>query len=199
MYIQSDWQLLVSSSGAYSWDQSQSDIRSKCRSVYSGLLNLSLPVCKNYRNMWKILHKDFTTGFTVCVRNDQLNLVIHPSTSVKSFSHCFLVYGSFVAHCIGRIDLQASNPRILSVRPQVKFGMPLKCGSMRYITLSQFGCFSFCKIQSWWNVASCTSIHRHAMMCSETEGSHFKMYCKTTNKICRPKIFFLSFQVMISS
>jgi len=28
------------------------------------------------------------------------------------------------------------------------------------------------------------------MMCSETEGSHFKMYCKSTNKICRPKVFF---------
>jgi hypothetical protein len=106
------------------------------------------------------------------------------------FSHCFLVYGSFVAHCIHHIGLQASNPRILSVRPQVKSGVPLKCGSMRYIALSQFGCFSFCKIQSWWTVTSNTSIHRHAMMCSETEGTHFKMYCKFTNKICRPKVFF---------
>jgi hypothetical protein len=106
------------------------------------------------------------------------------------FSHCFLVYGSFVAHCIGHIDLQTSNPRILSVRPQVRSGVPLKCGSMRYIALSQFGCFSVCKIQSQWTDASCNSIHRLAMMCTETEGSHFKEYCKSTNKIFRKVIFF---------
>jgi hypothetical protein len=106
------------------------------------------------------------------------------------FRHCFLVYGSFVAHCIGHIDLQTSNPRILSVRPQVRSGVPLKCGRVRYITLSQFGCFTFCKIQSWWTDASCTSIHRHATMCTETEGSHFKVYCKSIHKIFRKVIFF---------
>jgi hypothetical protein len=113
MYVQSDWQLLVSSSGSYSWDQSQSDITYKCRSIYSGLLNLSLPVCKNDKNMWKILHKDFTTGFTVYVANDHFILIIHLGTSVKSFQSLFLVNESFVAHCIGHIDLQTSTPRIL--------------------------------------------------------------------------------------
>lgn len=145
MYVQSDWQLLVSSSGSYSWDQSQSDIPYKCRSVYSG---------------W------------------------------NHFSHCFLVYESFVAHCIGHIDLQTSNPIILSVRPQVSSGLPLKCGCMRYFALSQFGCFGFCKIQSWWTDASYFSVHRHAMMCTETEGSHFKMNCISTNKIFRKVFFF---------
>jgi hypothetical protein len=93
-YVQSDWQLLVSSSGSYSWDQSQSDIPYKCRSVYSGLLTLSLAVCKNDKNMWKILHKNFRTEFTVCVPNDHFNLIIHPGTSVKSFQS--LLPGSWI-------------------------------------------------------------------------------------------------------
>jgi len=100
----------------------------------------------------KILQLDLQYVFKM---TSQTSLYIQAHLSCH-FSHCFLVYGSFVAHCIGHIGLQASDPRILSVRPQVNSGVPLKCGSVRYITLSQFGCFSFCKIQSWWTVASYT-------------------------------------------
>jgi hypothetical protein len=64
--------------------------------------------------------------------------------------------------------------------------------SMRYVALPHFGCCHFCKIQFWWTGA------RHALVCSETEGSHFKTYCKSTHKIFR-KVLFLSIQVIISS
>jgi hypothetical protein len=91
--------------------------------IYHYLYVKMIRICEKY--CIKILQLDLQYVFQMTI-STSVDILAH---LWNHFSHCFLVYGSFVAHCIGHIDLQTSTPRILSVRPQIRSGVPLKCGS----------------------------------------------------------------------